>query len=420
MFIVFFGLMLIGLPIAFSMALSSLLYIILNDIPLAIAAQRFFSNTQSFPFLAVPFFILSGNIMIQGGIAKRIINLADSIVCRFPGGLGLVSVVTSMFLAGISGSSAADAAGVGSILIPAMKEKGYDSSFSCAINATSSVVGIIIPPSSTMVILGWLTGISISKMFVGGVIPGVMFSIGFFFVTIIIALKKNYPRGKPSSIKEIIINIKESIWAIIMPLIIIGGLVFGIATVTEIAAIAVIYSLFICLFVYHSVDLKKILVALKNSAYSTSIIMFIVCSSSIFTWAIIMERIPQTITSAVVNMNFPDIVVIFLMCIIMLISGTFIDMLPNMFIFVPVFMPLSLELGMDPVHFGLLMILVLATGMFTPPIGTTLYISCHIAKIGVEDCYKDLLPYFLIALIVIILVMLIPSITLFLPSVLLK
>lgn len=417
MVIVFFFLMLLGLPIAFSMALSSILYIIANDIPVAMAAQRFFSNTQSFPFLAVPFFILSGNIMIQGGIARRIINLADSLVRRLPGGLGLVSVVTSMLLAGVSGSSAADAAGVGSILIPSMKEKGYDSSFSCAINATSSVVGIIIPPSSTMVVLGWLTGISIAKMFLGGAIPGILISICYFIITIIIASKRNYPTGKIANINEIFNNLKKSFFALIMPLIIIGGIVFGIATVTEIAAVAAIYSLIISVFVYHSIDLKGIIIALKQSAYATSVIMFIVCASSIFSWILILERVPQSISAAVMSLQLPNFAVIFVMCCIMLVAGAFIEMIPNMFIFVPVFMPIALEIGMDPVHFGVLMIIVLAIGMFTPPVGTTLYISCHIAKIGIEDCYKDLFPFFLGGLIIIVLVLFIPWITMFLPSV---
>jgi tripartite ATP-independent transporter DctM subunit len=420
MVVLYFALMLVGVPIAVSIALSSLVYIVAKDIPLAMAAQRFFSNTQSFPFLAVPFFILSGNIMVQGGVARRLIKFADSLVRPLPGGLALVSVITSMIFAGISGSSAADAAGIGSILIPSMKEKGYDSSFSCAINATTSIVGIIIPPSSTMVILGWLTGISIAKMFLGGAIPGILISVCYFIITIVISLRRNYPREKVASIKEILANLKGSFFALVMPLIIVGGIVFGIATVTEIAAAAAVYSLIISLFVYRSINLRGIFVALKESAYATSIIMFIVGASNIFTWILIREGIPKAILAVVVNLHLPNIAVLFTICGIMLIAGTFIEMIPNMFLFVPVFMPVAVAIGMDPVHFGVLMIIVLAIGMFTPPVGTTLYISCHIAKIEIEDCYKDLVPFFLGALLVVALVLSIPSITMFLPTLLFK
>ena len=223
MIVVFFFMLIAGIPIAFAMSSSAIGYMLLQDISLKWAAQRFFSNTQSFPFLAIPFFILAGNLMIECGVAKRIINFANSIVKHMPGGLALVSIVTSMILAGVSGSSVADASGVGSILIPAMKKEGYHSSFSSVINATSSVVGIIIPPSSTMVILGWLANISVGRMFLAGAFPGILISILFFFVTMIISRKRNYPTAKRALFREILINGFNSLGAIIMPFIIIGG-----------------------------------------------------------------------------------------------------------------------------------------------------------------------------------------------------
>jgi tripartite ATP-independent transporter DctM subunit len=416
----FFLMMFLGVPIAFAMGAAALAFFLAKDIPLLMATQRFFSNTQSFPFLAVPFFILCGNLMVQGGIAKRIIRFADSLVRQLPGGLGLVSVVTSMLMAGVSGSSVADAAGTGSILIPSMKEKGYDSSFSCAINASTSVVGIIIPPSSTMVILGWIANLSIAKLFLGGAIPGIFISIIYFIITIYIAKKRCYPREKAASAREILSSIKDSFWALILPLFIIGGVTMGIATVTEIAAASAVYALVISILFYRSLNWQKIFVALKDTVVATSVVMFIVCCSNMFTWILIRERIPQMISSAILHFNIPGGLTLLFMVLIMLVAGMFIELVPNLFLFVPIFFPIAQQIGVAPNHFGVLMIVTLALGLFTPPVGTTLFISCHLAKIGIEDTYKDLFPFFLGGAIIVLLTAYIPSLTMWLPSLLLK
>jgi tripartite ATP-independent transporter DctM subunit len=415
----FLVLMVFGVPIAFAMGTSALFFIMTEGIPLSMVAQRFFSNTQSFPFLAIPFFVLAGNLMIQGGIAQRIMKMADSMVRHLPGGLALVSVVTSMFMAGVSGSSVADAAGVGSVLIPAMKDKGYDASFSSAINATSSVVGIIIPPSSTMVILGWLANVSVARLFLGGAIPGIFISITYFIITIVISLRRGYPRDPAMKIKEILLNIFDSFAALVLPLVIIGAIVFGIATVTEVAAVSAVYALVVSTFLYRSLDLKRILQALRDTAYATTVIMMIVSTSTIFTWALIREGVPQLISSGLLSLGLPDWALLAAMVLTMLVAGTFMDLVPNMFIFVPIFFPLAAQIGVDAVHFGVLMVCTLALGLFTPPVGATLFISCHLAKIGIEDTYKDLFPFFLGGVLVVFLVAYVPAFTMWLPSVLL-
>lgn len=420
MIMLFFLLLIMGVPIPFSMGSSACLYMLLKGFPISMAAQRFFSNSQSFPFLAVPFFIFCGNLMIQTGIAQRIIKLSSSLVRHLPGGLGLVSCVTSMIMAGVSGSSVADASGVGSILIPAMNEEGYDKSFSATINATTSVLGIIIPPSSTMVILGWVANLSIGKLFLSGAIPGIIIGVGFFVLTIYISKKRGYPRGERATFQEIIENTKESIWALILPIFIIGSIVLGIATVTEVAAISAVYSLIVSKFIYKSLNLKNFLEAAKSSAYATAMVMSVVCMANIFTWVLIIERVPDLISSFMLGLGLPSWALLLAMIIIMLISGTFMDLVPNIFLFVPIFFPIAKSIGLDPIHFGLVTLVTLAIGLFTPPVGTTLIISCHLAGIGIEETIKDLIPFFVLTAVLIIVMAYLPQVTLWLPNLLLN
>ncbi|PKL26337.1 MAG: C4-dicarboxylate ABC transporter permease [Spirochaetae bacterium HGW-Spirochaetae-2] len=411
----FFTLVAIGLPIAFSMGLSGVVYILSMNIPVSVAAQRFFSNTQSFSFLAVPFFILAGNIMVQSGIAKRIINFANVLVKHLPGGLACVSVVTSMIMAGVSGSSVADAASVGSILIPEMKRKGYPDSFSAAINATSSVVGIIIPPSSTMIVIAWIANLSVAKMFLAGAIPGIIIGLVFLIQTIWISKKNNYPREERATIKEIFIALFDSLWALILPIFLIGAIVFGIATPTEAASLSAIYALLVGVFVYRSLDLKKIFQALLDTAKSTTIVMLVVCSASIFTWILIRENIPTMIANGLLGLNLPTPLLLFLMVFILFVAGMIMDNVPNLFIFIPIYMPIILELGMDPIHFAIVILCALALGLFTPPVGTTLFISCNLAKISIEDTIKDILPFFISGMIIVLSILYIEPLVMWLP-----
>ncbi|MCM3759240.1 TRAP transporter large permease [Alkalihalobacillus oceani] len=412
----FFLMIILGMPIAFAMGSSALLYIMIENIPLSMVAQRFFSNSQSFAFLAIPFFILAGNLMVHGNIAKRIIDLADSMVRQLPGGLGCVSVVTSMGMAGVSGSSVADAASTGSVLIPEMKRKGYTSSFSAAINASSSVVGIIIPPSSTMIIIAWLANLSVAEMFLAGIIPGVLIGLTYLVVTIIISVKRDYPREKRATLKEFLITVRRAFWALILPIFLISAIVFGIATATEAAALSAVYAFLISVFIYKSLNWKQTIAALRESVYSTTVVMMIVCSSSIFTWVLIREGVPQLISDTLLSLGLSDWTLLLVLVAIMLVAGMVMDLVPNLFVFIPIFFPIAEGLGMDPIHFSIVMLCSFALGLFTPPVGTTLFISCHIAKIGIEDTYKDLIPYFIAGVVVILLITFIPALTLWIPS----
>lgn len=412
----FFMLILFGVPIAFAMGTSALMYIIVAGIPLEMVAQRFFSNTQSFAFLAIPFFILAGNLMIHGKIAQRIINVADSMVRQLPGGLGCVSVITSMGMAGVSGSSVADAASTGSVLIPEMKRKGYNASFSAAINASSSVVGIIIPPSSTMIIIAWLANLSVAKMFIAGIIPGILIGLIYLITTVMISIKRGYPKESKPTFKEFISNIRKASWALFLPVFLIGSIVLGIATATEAAALSVVYALLVGFFVYRSLNVKNILMSLRETVHGTSVVMITVCTSMIFTWVLISEGIPKMIATGLQGLGLPDWALLLVIIAIMLVAGMVMELVPNLFLFIPIFFPIATELGMDPIQFSIVMLITLALGMFTPPVGATLFISCYIAKVGIEKTIKDIIPYFVAGVIVVLLIAYVPFFSLWLPG----
>lgn len=412
----FFVFVALGMPVAFAMGSSALLYILVEGVPLEIVAQRFLSNTQSFAFLAVPFFILMGNLMVEGQIAQRIINVVHAGVRQLPGGLGCVSVVTSMGMAGVSGSSVADASSVGSVLIPEMKRKGYSASFAAAINASSSVVGIIIPPSSTMIIIAWLADLSVADMFLAGIIPGILIGLAYLALTIVTSLRRGYPRGDRPRLKELVVDMRRAFWALLLPIVLIYVIVAGVATPTEAAAIAAVYAFIVSFLVYRTLSVRGLVRAIKGAAYGTTVIMLIVCTSTIFSYVLISERVPQLISDGLLGMGLPDWGIKVALVLILLVAGAVMDLVPNLFIFIPIFFPIALELGMDPVHFGIVMLCTLALGLFTPPIGTTLFISCHLAKIRMEQVTKDLVPYFAVGAAVVFLLMFVPALTMWIPG----
>ena len=420
MIFIFFFFMIIGLPIAFSMGISAMLYILSEGIPLSMVAQKFFTNTQSFPFLAVPFFILSGNLMVQSGVSNKIIKFANSVIGQLPGALGCVSVIVSMIMAGVSGSSVADAASTGSILIPEMIKQKYTKSFSAAINATTSVVGIIIPPSSTMIIIAWITNLSVLKMFLAGAVPGIILGLAYLIITIIISIRKKFPREETFSWRGFLESFRECAWVVIFPILLLGAIIFGVATVTEIAAVASLYSLIIGLFVYRSLDFNGLKRALIDSARSTTVVMALVCSANIFSWVLIRENIPQMISKVVLSSGLPNAVLLLVLILILVIAGMFIDLVANLFIFIPIFFPIILGMGMDPIHFSIVLLVSLALGLFTPPVGATLFISCNIAKIGIEDVFQDLIPYLIVGVLVVFFIAYIPQLCLWLPNLIVR
>ena len=405
MIISFFVLMIIGVPIAFAMGASALFYIIVEGISLEIVTQRFFTSTQSFAFLAIPFFILMGSIMEHGRVAKRIINLADSLVRSLPGGL-----------AAVSGSAAADAAAVGGVLMPEMKKKGYPASFSAALNASASVVGVIIPPSSVIIIIAWLSKLSVGEMFLAGAIPGILIALAYLALTIFISIKRKYPREERATLGEIGRNVISASLTLVLPVFLVLSIALGIASATEAAALAAVYAFVISFFVYRSLNFKQIAKALRDTVYTSTVVMFIVCSSMIFSWVLINEGVPKVISELLLGFGLPNWALMLVIILIMTLGGMFLDTVPNLFIFVPILYPITAEMGVDPMHFSIIMLCTLAIGLFTPPVGTSLFVSCRIGKIRMEDTLKDLFPYFVVGMVMVIVVAFIPSLTLWLPE----
>lgn len=416
MVICLFVFMIMGVPIAFAMGAASLLYIVVEGISLEIVTQRFFTSTQSFAFLAIPFFILMGAIMEHGGVAKRIINLANSLVRSLPGGLAAVSVVTNMGMAGVSGSAAADAAAVGGVLMPEMKKKGYPASFAAALNASASVVGVIIPPSSVIIIIAWLSNLSVGDMFLAGAIPGILISLAYLVLTIVISIKRKYPREEKATFKEIWKNFLGASLTMLLPIFLVLSIVMGIATATEAASLAAVYAFVISVFIYRSLNLQQIFRALRDTIYTTTVVMFIVCSSMIFSWILINEGVPKLISDILLGFGLPNWALLLVIILMMTIGGMFLDTVPNIFIFVPILYPITAEMGIDPMHFSIIMLCTLSIGLFTPPVGTSLFVSCRIAGIRMEDTIKDLVPYFVAGTAMVIVVAYIPQLTLWLPS----
>jgi len=415
-FVGFVVLMLIGVPIAFSMGVTGLFYMVGNGIPFEIATQRFFSQTQSFSFLAVPFFIFAGNLMVASGISKKIINFANVLVRHLWGGLGCVSVITSMMLAGCSGSSVSDASSTGSILIPEMNDKGYDPPFSAAINATSSIVGIIIPPSNTMIIIAYLTNLSVEKMFAAGLIPGLLIGSSYLFVTYTISKKRHYPKEPRATFKEFMVATGDGIWAVLIPVFLLGSMIIGFATAVEAATISCVLSLILGTFVYHGLTWEKIMKALAEAAKGTVVVMMIVCSASIFSYVLIRENIPAIISQFILSLPMPNWGLMIVIILILSLAGCVMDTIANLFIFIPILFPIINNMGYNPMQFAIVMLLCGAISQFTPPVGSTLLISCNIAKCSIEEIVKDLIPFFIVGTCVVVLCAFIPQLTLWIPS----
>ncbi len=416
MAVLFFALICVGVPIAFSMGSASIMYLLSNNISIAVASQKFFTQTQSFSFLAVPFFILAGTLMVEAGIAKKLINFASVLVRHLPAGLGCVSVVTSMILAGISGSSVADASSVGAILIPEMNDRGYPPPFSAAINATSSVVGIIIPPSSTMIVISAITNLSVAKLFMAGAIPGIIIGFVFLAITAYAGIKNKYPREERAAWPEIWAATKDAIIAMVFPVFMIGSIVTGLATCTESASICAIYSLIVGIFIYKSLNLKKIFKALADAAIGTTVVMMVVSCASIMQFILISKQVPAKISSALLGLGLPNWLLLICMILLLGVAGMVMDNVPNLYIFLPIYIPIAQSMGMDPIQMAIICLCALALGLFTPPVGTTLFISCNIAKCSIESVVKDLIPFFIAGVLIVIGVAFVEPLTMWLPG----
>ena len=418
MFIIFFILLFIGAPIAYALGISSLFYLMTSDTPLIFLAQKMYAGIDSFTLLCIPGFMLSGALMNTGGITKRIYRFCNSLVGHIRGSLAMINVLDSMFFAGISGTAIADVCSLGSMIIPAMVEEGYEDDFSVALTASTSVMGPIIPPSVPMVIAGSAVTISVGKMFAGGIVPGLMLGISFMIVTYYIANKHNYPKHRKYSLKEILAITKDTIWALLMPVILMVGISGGFFTPTEAATVTVLYSLVVGVGIYRELNIKRIISVTAENMHNAASILILIGLANVFGAILTNERIPQMIAQSILMISDNYYVVILIINIILLITGMFMESLAAILILFPVLLPVATSVGMDPIHFGVMYDLNLMIGLVTPPVGMCLASAAQIGKVPLKRAILANMPFLIAMLIVLTLVSYVPFTVTFLPSLL--
>lgn len=401
-----------GTPIAVAIGASSILAILYQgDFPLMMVAQRMFSGTDSFHLMAVPLFMFAGVLMEAGGISRRIIDFANALVGWLPGGLAAVTIVSAMFFAGISGSAAADAAAVGAVLIPAMKKSGYDSDFAAAVQAAGGSIGVIIPPSIPMIIFGFLTGASIGQLFAAGLLPGLLIGLSLILVSTVISIKYGYSATIPFSVAKTWQTFKRALLALGAPIIILGGILTGVFTATESAAVAVIYALVLGMLVYKKITLHDLFPLFRDGAVTSAIVMFIIAMASIFSWIAAIENIPAQMAGALLSLSDNPIILLLLVNLVLLIAGTFIETTASLILLVPMISAMLPSLHIDMIQLGVIVVTNLALGMLTPPMGICLIVSSSISGDTLGAISKRVLPFLAILIVDLLIISFYPPLT---------
>jgi tripartite ATP-independent transporter DctM subunit len=427
-----FGILVIlRVPITFCLAISAIITGAYLNVPLEAIVKVMADGVMNFSLLAIPFFIIMGEIMNEGGIAQRIVNLANLFVGRLPGGLALVNVMDSMFFGGISGSAVADVSSLGSIVIPMMKKQGYDPEFSVGLTVCTACQGVIIPPSHNMIIYAFAVGsasqlaggkllvVSIGKLFLGGYAPGILMGVTMLIISLIIAIKKGYPRGKGYSLREGVRVFLDGFLALCTALIVVGGVIIGVFTATEAAAFAVLYAFVITFFVYREAPLARFIKILYSSLKTLAIVMSLIAAASAYGYLLSRLRIPMLATQWLLSITDNYYVLLFLINLMLIGLGCIMDMAPLILVCTPILFPvLVLKMGMDPVHFGIMLLMNLSIGLCTPPVGSALFVGSAVGKIPIERAARGCLPFYISMLITLFMVTYIPQITMFLPNLL--
>jgi tripartite ATP-independent transporter DctM subunit len=407
-----------GIPVAITLGLSSLAYLLAAGIPVVVIPQRMFAGIDVFVLLSIPGFILAGNLMNHGGITARIIRFAQALVGWMRGGLGLTNVASSMLFGGVSGTAVADAASIGGVMIPGMKRAGYPADFSAAVTAASSTVGPMIPPSVPMIIVGALSGISVGQMFIAGAVPGIMLGCAMLLTTYVIAVRRGFPRQPWQGVRELGAAFLGAFWALAMTALIVGGLLTGMATPTETAVVASVYALVVGLFVYGDLPLRKVPKILVDSAVASAAILVLVGTANVFGWILVSERIPQTVAAAVLSVTDNRYVVILLINLVLLFVGMFMETIAALIVlFVPL-LALATAVGVDPLHFAVFAVLNLMIGLTTPPVGVCLFVCAGIARQPLAPVVRAIAPFLLCNITVLLLVSYIPALSTWLPRML--
>lgn len=413
----FLLMILLRFPIAYAVALASMFSLMYQGLPLTTIAQQMVKGISSFSLMAVPFFITMGILMGSGGISDKLIALANSIVGWMRGGMAMVNIVASYFFGGISGSAAADTASLGSLLIPMMVDQGYDDDFSTAVTITSSVEGLLVPPSHNMVIYAMTAGgISVGSLFLAGYIPGAILAVTLMIGSYIISVKRNYPKGDKFDLKVLLKQIGVSFWALASVLIVVVGVVGGYFTATESAAIAVIYSLIVSVFIYKGLNWRGVWLALEECVNTLSIVLILIATSNIFGYCLTRLHVPELAANAVVGLTDNPILIALLINVILLILGMIMDMAPIILIATPILLPIATSIGIDPIQFGIMVVLNCGIGLLTPPVGAVLFIGSAVSKVPMERIVKATLPFYALMILTLLLITFIPWISLWLPS----
>lgn len=414
-------LMMLRFPIALTLVASTLLTVFYLDVPLPVIGQQMINGMNSFSLLAIPFFILTGQIMSEGGLALRLINLANLFVGRIRGGLALVNSVACMFFGNISGSAVADASSVGSIMIPMMKKKGYEADYSVGVTISSAIQGVVVPPSHNLVLYSLAAGgISIASLFLAGIIPGLIMLISLMVTGYIIAVKRGYAKGEPVQRKEIPGILLHGFLSFTPAVIILGGIVSGWFTATESGALATLYSFILAFLIYREAPVSRIWMILKRTFRTVSMVFFLIAASAAFGWVLAYLKIPSMVTDLFLGISDNPLIILFIINILLLLLGAPMDMAPMILIMTPILLPVVTNLGMDPVHFGIVLILNAGIGLLTPPVGTVLFVGCAIGKVSIQQGTKAMMPFFYALLVVLLLITYVPEVVMWLPNLVLK
>ncbi len=416
----FLLLIVLGFPIVFSLAIVSFFYLVTYDIPAITMAQKMISGIDTYALLAVPFFILAGNLMNMGGVTRRLFRFASALVGFIPGGLGHANVLASMIFAGMSGAAIADAGGLGTIEIKAMNDEGFDIDFSAGVTAASSTIGPIIPPSIPMVIYASIANVSVGKLFLAGAVPGVLMGVALMIMIFIMAKARKYPVHSRFDLKEAFESLLDGFLPLMTPAIILGGILGGIFSPTEAAIIASSYALILGVFIYKEITWKDLFSIIIETIKTTSMVVYIISAAAIFGFLLGREQVPQTVAMLLFDISKNPHVIMFIIIAFLLVIGCFMETTAALILLTPILVPPVMQLGIDPVHFGLVMVLTLMIGLITPPVGVVLYITANIAKISFEECTKATAPFLIPLTIVLILSAYVPPLVMYLPNLLIR
>ena len=417
LFATFFGLLLLGVPVAFALGIAALATMAWLDIPMVVAFQRMAAGMNIFALMAIPFFVYAGELMNQSGIAERLVRFAQSLLGRLKGGLGVVNIFSSMMFGAVSGSAVASASAMGSALVPVMKSDGYDPDYAVNVTVTGATTGLLIPPSHNMIIYSIAAGgVPIGALFLAGLVPGVLLGLMLMGVAYVVARKRNYPAGSFPGWLIVTRYFAAALPGLLSAMIIVGGILSGIFTATESSAIAVIYTAVVATLVYRSLDRDQFVEATVRALKTTAMVMLGIGTASAFGWVLAITEVPLRLSQAILDVSSNPLVILLLINLILLLLGTFMDMAPLIVITTPIFLPIAAELGMDPVHFGIVLILNLGTGLVTPPVGSVLFVGCAAGGIRIEDAIRTLWPFYAVFVLALLLVTYAPAVSLTLPG----